>query len=187
MIEESSTSNWTSEQQGIGEKVSYEDYFDPRLPKWLSIVLLVIGLFGNLLSVWVFAQRQMRKHSTFVYLAFLCFVDLYVLLFGLGDVILISHVGLILRNKSLLVCRLHTFFTYTFTHLSSFILASVSIDRAIATNVINFAKSYCKPRVAHRVIFINVILAMTINFHTLVFLGYEDQSASSNLIFLTCF
>lgn len=179
MIEESSTSNWTSEQ-GIGEKVSYEDYFDPRLPKWLSIVLLVIGLFGNLLSVWVFAQRQMRKHSTFVYLAFLCFVDLYVLLFGLGDVILISHVGLILRNKSLLVCRLHTFFTYTFTHLSSFILASVSIDRAIATNVINFAKSYCKPRVAHRVIFINVILAMTINFHTLVFLGYEDQSASSN-------
>lgn len=99
------------------EIVSYEDYFDPRLPKWPSLVLLILGLFGNLLSVWVFIQRQMRKHSTFVYLAFLCFVDLYVLLFGLGDLILISYTGIILRNKSLIICRLHTFLTYTFTQL----------------------------------------------------------------------
>mgnify|MGYP003385304060 CR=1 FL=1 len=161
------------------EIVSYEDYFDPRLPKWPSLVLFILGLFGNLLSVWVFIQRQMRKHSTFVYLAFLCFVDLYVLLFGLGDLILISYTGIILRNKSLIVCRLHTFLTYTFTQLSSFILASVSIDRAIATNAINFAKSFCKPRVAHRVILANCCLAVALNFHSLLFLGYEDISSLS--------
>lgn len=171
------TENWTyTTGENTYEKVSYDDYFDHRVPKWLSVVLLLIGLFGNLLSVWVFAQRQMRKHSTFVYLAFLCFVDLYVLLFGLGDVILISYTGLVLRNKSLVICRLHTFLTYTFTQLSSFILASVSVDRAIATNAINFAKSYCKPRVAHRVIAACCALAILLNFHSLLFLGYDDYS-----------
>jgi hypothetical protein len=169
------------------QTVSYEDYFDPRLPKWVSLVLFFVGIFGNLLSVWVFSQRQMRKNSTFVYLAFLCFVDLYVLCFGLGDLILISHFGIVLRNKSLLVCRLHTFLTYTFTHLSSFILASVSIDRAIATNLINFAKSYCKPRVAHRVILINCALAILLNAHTLGYMGYMQRVDNNKTSYhITC-
>ena len=40
---------------------SYEDYFDPRFPRWLSLVLLVVGLFGNTLSLIVFLGKNMRK------------------------------------------------------------------------------------------------------------------------------
>lgn len=156
-------------------KESYEDYFDPRFPRFLSVLLFIIGIFGNLLSILVFTQRQMKKNSTFIYLACLCFIDLFVICLGLGDIILISYFKIILRNKALIICRIHTFFTYSFTHLSSFILASVSIDRAIATNSLNFAKYYCTSKTANRVIIVNFLMAFVINFHSLFFLGYEEK------------
>ena len=158
----------------------YEDYFDPNFPRFLSVILLFIGLFGNLLSIWVFSKTSMRKNSTFIYLLFLCIVDLFVLLFGLGDIVLYSYFGFIVREKSLFVCRTHTFLTYMFTHLSSFILASVSIDRAIATNLIRFAKDYCKPHTAYKVLLFNLFLASLPNSHYLIFLGhYEERNGGA--------
>jgi hypothetical protein len=159
---------------------SYDDYYDPRFPHFLSPTLLVIGLFGNLLSVWVFSRPSMRRNSTFIYLLFLCIVDLLVLLFGLGDIVVFSYTRFVVREQSLLVCRVHTFLTYMFTHLSSFILASVSIERAIATNLITFAKDYCKPRTAYRVLALNLLLASLPNSHYLMFLGYEQSILSPN-------
>jgi hypothetical protein len=160
----------------IDSKESYEDYFDPNFPRWVAVCIFFVGIFGNLLSIRVFTHKKLRKNSTFIYLAFLCFVDLFVIIFGLGDLIIISYFKFVLRNKSLFICRVHTFLTYTFTHLSSFILASVSIERAIATNLINFAKCYCKPQTAYRIICLNTVIAVIFNFHNLIFLGYEDQT-----------
>ena len=167
-----------SEHSSLQE--SYEDYFDQRIPKWVALLIFVVGLFGNSLSLLIFCQKNMRKNSTFIYLAFLCIVDIFVILFGLGDVLLISYLKVIVRNQSILVCRLHTFLTYLFTHLSSFILASVSIERAIATNFINHAKRYCRPKTAYKVLLINVLIAVAINFHSLLFLGYEQIAVSSD-------
>nr|QVK45806.1 G protein-coupled receptor [Proales similis] len=158
----------------IYEQTSYTDYFDPSFPKWISIVLLVIGLIGNTLCLLIFQQQQMRKNSTFTYLAFLAVVDLFVLLFGLGDIILISYFKFVLRNQSIVICRVHSFLTYAFTHLSSFTLAAVSIDRAIATNLLNFAKKYCQPSTAYKVIAFNIVLAAVMNMHSLLFLGSYD-------------
>lgn len=156
------------------DKESFEDYFDPKFPRWISILLFIVGLFGNTLCLIIFSQKSMRKNSTFIYLAFLSIVDLIVLTLGLGDIILISYFQLVLRNRSMIVCRFVSFLIYAFTHLSSFILASVSIDRAIATNFINFSKIYCKPKTAYKIIFLNIFLAALINFHSLIFLGYES-------------
>ena len=44
-----------------------------------------------------------------------------------------------IRSMSTLVCRLHTFFTYFLTHLSSILLMAVSIDRALIVNSHNFS------------------------------------------------
>ncbi len=63
-------------------KITYDDYFDPRFPRILSVILLFIGLFGNLISICVFLQKPMRNNSTFIYLLFLCIVDLFVILLG---------------------------------------------------------------------------------------------------------
>ena len=159
--------------ENLIKKDSYEDSIDPQFPKWLLVVVFLIGIFGNAVSLLVFCQKNMRKNSTFIYLAFLCVVDLLVVLFGLGDLIIISYFSIAIRNQSIIICRLHTFLTYSFTHLSSFILASVSIERAIATNYINYARKYCQPKTAYKILLINVLIALAINFHSLLFLGHE--------------
>jgi hypothetical protein len=154
-------------------QAAYEDYIDPN---FLTIVLFIIGVFGNSLSLAVFSKMNLRINSTYIYLILLCIVDLAVILFGLGDLIIINYFKIVLRNQSILLCRLHTFLVYTCTHLSSFILAAVSVDRAIATNAINFARDYCKPRVAYKIFGLNCLLAIAVNAHILFYLGYEDNN-----------
>lgn len=154
---------------------AYEDYLDPKFPSYVTILLLIIGLFGNCVSALVFNQKPLKKNSTFIYLAVLSYVDLLVLFFGLGDIILITYFKFVVRNQSILMCRVHTFLTYWSTHLSSFIIASVSVDRAIATNFISFAKFYCTRKMAHRIIFLLGILSAVINIHTLFFLGHKEN------------
>lgn len=167
---------FADKQNPTDKQVSFEDYFDPNFPRWISIILLIIGLFGNSLCLVIFSHKSMRKHSTFIYLAFLSIVDLTVLTLGLGDIILISYFQIVIRNKSYIICRILSFLIYSSTHLSSFIIASVSIDRAIATNFINFSKSYCTPKTAFKIIFFNIVLATVINFHSLIFIGYQEEN-----------
>jgi hypothetical protein len=165
--------------QSNTNKEDYVEYFDSRFPRVLSLILLLIGLFGNLLCFYIFSQPNMRKNSTFIYLACLSIVDWFVLALGLGDIVIISYLKIVLRDTNIIVCRVHSFLTYVFTHLSSFLLASVSIDRAIATNLINFSKIYSKPQTAYRIIFLNIGVAVVINLHSLLFMGYYIPSESS--------
>ena len=61
---------------------------DPRLVRYGSIFLLVVGTFGNILSFIIFSQGTLRKSSTFRYLALLSLMDLLVLYSGLLDLFL---------------------------------------------------------------------------------------------------
>lgn len=159
------------------------EYFHPKFPRFLTIIFLVIGNFGNILSLIVFLSKSMRNNSVFTYFAFLSIVDFFVITFGLGDAILLSYFKIVIRNESIILCRLHSFLTYVFSHLSSFILASVSIDRAIALNSINLSRVYCKTQTAYRVILIDIAIVVIINCHSLFFLGtYESPDENSILL-----
>ena len=131
---------------------------------------------GNTISLIVlfssFGRKKILRHSTFVYMAFLSIVDIFVLVFGLGDIVIIAYFRSYIRNENFIICRVHSFLTYVSTHCSSFILALVSIDRAIATNMISFAKTYCKPGLAFRITCLAICISILINFHNLLFLGH---------------
>jgi hypothetical protein len=155
-------------------KQSYESFIDSSYPSWLTIVLIVIGVFGNTLSLIVFKKMNTQKNSTYIYLTVLCFIDLLTLIFGLGELIVLYNFKFVIRTYSIYICRIQTFIVYSCSHLSSFILTAVSVDRAIATNAINFARKYCKPNVAYKIIISLCCLVICINFHTLIFIGYEE-------------
>jgi hypothetical protein len=91
---------------------SYEDYFDPSFPRWIALVIFIIGILGNFVSILVFFQKKMRKNSTFVYLTYLCIVDLFVILLGLGDILFMTYFHVVIRNHSFIICRFHTFLIY---------------------------------------------------------------------------
>jgi len=150
--------------------------FDPDLVRYGSIFLLIVGTFGNIVSFIIFTKGILRKSSTFRYLAFLSLMDLLVLYSGLLDLFLMIEYGgtFSLRNLNLVTCRLHTFITYWSQHSSSWILSSISIDRAIATNCIKFARKFCTPRSADYVVGIILVLVALLNCHELIFLRLQD-------------
>lgn len=154
--------------------------YDPRITQPFAIVCLFIGSIGNSLSFIVFSQKQLRTHSTFRYLAYLAIVDLIVLYLGLGNLILRDYFQFDIRQQNLYLCKFHTFLTYVTTHLSSWILTIVSIDRAIACTVIQLNKRVCRPKSADRIFLAMCILVLLINSHILLFMGAEHRIDSSS-------
>ena len=163
--------------------------FDPYLVRYGSIFLLVVGTFGNILSFIIFSHGTLRKSSTFRYLALLSLMDLLVLYSGLLDLFLTIEYGeeFSLRNLNPVTCRLHTFITYWSQHSSSWILSFISVDRAVATNAIQFARKFCTPRSAEQIVGLILVLIALLNCHELIFLHlqYTDRidlpSASDEL------
>jgi hypothetical protein len=96
----------------------------------LSFIIL-IGLFGNILNLIVFSHESMKKISTFRYLFYLSLIDILVLAVCASDSLFTYGFFFMIRMKSNFACRVHTFFTYFLTHMSSVLLMIVSIDRVI--------------------------------------------------------
>ncbi|CAF1666503.1 unnamed protein product, partial [Adineta ricciae] len=153
---------------------------DTRLIRYGSLFLLIVGTFGNIVSFIIFSYGTLRKSSTFRYLALLSLMDLLVLYSGLLDLFLMIEYGgtFSLRSLSPISCRLHTFITYWSQHSSSWILSFISVDRAIATNCIQFAKKFCTPRSAEYIVGIILLLTGLLNCHELIFLRLQNPSQS---------
>ncbi|CAF0851184.1 unnamed protein product [Adineta steineri] len=147
------------------------DIYDSSITKPFALVCLFIGSVGNSLSFIVFTQKQLRRYSTFRYLAYLSIIDLIVLYLGLGNIILRDYFLFDIRVQNLFLCKFHTFFTYVTTQLSSWILTIVSIDRAIACTVIQLNKRICRPKSADQIFFGMCIIACLMNSHILLFMG----------------
>jgi hypothetical protein len=161
------------------ENSSPNDIYDPRLTRPFALICLFIGSIGNSLSFIVFTQKPLRTHSTFRYLAYLSIVDLIVLYLGLGHLLLRDYFLFDIREQSLWLCKCHTFLTYLTTHLSSWILTIVSIDRAIACTVIQLNKRFCRPKSADRVFLFMFLMISLLNCHILLFMGSKQTISIS--------
>ncbi|CAF0839002.1 unnamed protein product [Adineta ricciae] len=157
------------------------DIYDPSITKPFAVVCLFVGSVGNSLSFIVFTQKQLRRYSTFRYLAYLAIIDLIVLYLGLGNIILRDYFLFDIRVQSLFLCKFHTFLTYVSTQLSSWILTIVSIDRAIACTVIRLNRRICRARSADRIFLAMCIVVSLINSHILLFMGSQRSQPSLSM------
>ncbi len=145
-------------------------------------ILLILGLFGNVISIVIFTKRSLKKYSTFQYLTFLSILDLAVLYTGCGQIFLDVYFQLDIRTLNDYICKIHSFLVYFFTHLSSILLACMSIDRTVAILSRNPAKTSEFKTLIKILIFL-ASLAGFINFHFLVFIklfDYELNGDASN-------
>jgi hypothetical protein len=98
-----------------------------------SIILALIigiGFLGNALNLIVFRKKALRRIETFRYLSYLSIFDILVLAIGALDILVKDAFNFEIRTYSSLTCKMHTFATYTVTHMSSILLMSVSVNRA---------------------------------------------------------
>ena len=96
------------------------------------LLFMFVGTAGNLLSVYVVLRSKLRRHSTFIYLAFLSIIDLAVLYTFCVNFILHAWFNLDLQQVSLIACKIYSFSIYYFPQASAWILTAVSIDRVFA-------------------------------------------------------
>lgn len=95
----------------------------------LFIAVIIIGLFGNMLNMIIFSQKTMRVRSTFRYLFYLSIIDMLVLFSSTTDSLLTYGFFIMIRLKSDILCRFHSFLTLYLTYLKSSILMAVCIER----------------------------------------------------------
>ncbi|XP_052778115.1 thyrotropin-releasing hormone receptor-like [Mya arenaria] len=96
-------------------------------------VLLVMGTFGNILTIIVLTRPASRKTSTAIYLIAMAFADLMVLYTGLLRWWMIHSFGIDISLLGNVGCRLIWFFVFASPQLSSWLLVAVTCERIIST------------------------------------------------------
>jgi len=102
------------------------EYFLSLVP----MAILIVGIFGNLFNILIFAKKTMRSSSPYRFLLFLSLFDLLVLIIGGTDILLKSNFSMGLKEFSLFSCNIQKFLTYSTTYISSCISIALSINRA---------------------------------------------------------
>lgn len=105
-----------------------------------SLVWIIFGTIGNLLTLLVLCKPRMRKHSTFTYLTILSLCDTLVLYFGLFRDYLVYKYKYDIDGD--FICKFHVFFFYFVLHMASWLLVAVNIDRLIAATFLGKSRNF---------------------------------------------
>ena len=126
----------TFQGQANNSAISTSDLFKKRFIRFLredtSLIWIIFGTVGNMLTLFVLCKPNMRKHSTFTYLTILSLCDTLALYFGLFRDYLVYKYNIDVYGDYL--CKFHVFFFYFVLHMASWLLVAVNIDRLIAAS-----------------------------------------------------
>lgn len=149
----------------------------------ISPIFLFVGVFGNILNLFVLRRMHFEKNPTLILLFLLSVTDIAVLLVGLPRYWARDAFQFDLRTVSQFSCKFSLFLIYISMQLSSWILVLVSVIRVIKT-VLPLRYPKTKIRVTRKntlTVFCIVVIALCIiNFHFFITNGVitEDREAS---------
>lgn len=149
----------------------------------ISPIFLFVGVFGNILNLFVLRRMHFEKNPTLILLFLLSVTDIAVLLVGLPRYWARDALQFDLRTVSQFSCKFSLFLIYISMQLSSWILVLVSVIRVIKT-VLPLRYPKTKIRVTRKntlTVFCIVVIALCIiNFHFFITNGVitEDGEAS---------
>ena len=155
-------------------------YTDAKEWIWKLVppIVVILGTFGNVLTIVVLLRQFKNLSSTAVYLMTLAFSDLMILYLGPIrqwiqyiwdiDVRLLTDAG----------CRTSLFFTYFSFQLSSWLLVAVTIERVISVMLPHKVKLGCTTMKAGITVLITIVCLAALNAH--YFYGYKMTHNPSN-------
>ncbi|CAF0830517.1 unnamed protein product [Rotaria sp. Silwood1] len=158
----------------------------------IPMILIVIGTFGNLISVIILLNQQNRGTSTNIYLIFLCLMDTISLYqWNLKHAVYTITAG---RQEvwggSVLHCQLSQFFAFYTLHTSAMFLTFVQLDRACLLRSRWYKTKIAQPRVA--LIICAIILLVLFALNGFLFgLGFEysiyNNTTDNHETFVVCY
>ena len=110
----------------------------------LMPVILVVGTFGNCLTIVIMSRQTFSGLSVSVYLRSLAISDMMCLFISQQSLIWIQSVtGISLMAYSTAMCKLHVWLQLTVPWISSWNVVAVTVERAIVVCLPLHAKSKC--------------------------------------------
>lgn len=141
---------------------------------YIPPIIIILGTFGNIMSFIILSRKQMRKHSTYTYLAVLSITDLFVLCVGLLKIWVEEFTGYSIQAQHDWSCRTFVVLLYTASDYSVWLIIAVTVERWIAVCRPLKAPSLCNQRKAVKTIVAILIILMAINLHFLWTLGVKS-------------
>ena len=152
-----------------------------RAWRFIPPILLIIGAFGNILSIIVLLRKRFRSSSLSVYLMCLAIVDLGALYSGLLPSWLSYTFDLYLRNYNNFLCK-SIGFIHNFTmQLSPWFLVAITMERVMAVWFplsSRIRRTRCR-RTALIATIIIVVCLICVNSYIYVVVGYTEFSDSN--------
>ena len=108
---------------------TWHDFIRLNLVRIFYPCLMIFGTIGNILCLKILFRKRFRRQSTCQYLCILAVIDILFIYMRSGRYVYRYIYKVDLRNTSLWICRSYIFFSSTLSHLASWILVIVSLDR----------------------------------------------------------
>jgi len=94
-----------------------------------TIIIIIIGLIGHFLTIFIFGQKRFRKNSIHVYILCLAINNTIYLLIHFSDYLIKNNVNLINTNN--LICKLFSYLKYVLRFISTYIIISFNLQRLL--------------------------------------------------------
>ena len=145
----------------------------------IPMVLLIIGLVGNMISLAVLLRRPMRQLSTYAFLAGLCVADSMTLMLTCIPPVL-ERFATSPEDSSSGLCKTKMFLHQVFSHYASWLLVSVTVERYIAVVYPMRTHMLCKRRRAYKTMTFIFITLMAVNCHVFFTHGLTENLQYGN-------
>ena len=136
---------------------------------YISPILLLLGIMGNLLSIPVLLGLSQRTLSSCVYLAILSALDLVILLIRCGNDWLSHALQLDLTNMLMVsshtICQVYPFLFNFLFHLSKWLMICLVIEGYIAIKHPQRAVTMCSLSRAKAIVMLLMVLLTCVNIH----------------------
>ncbi|CAF1595628.1 unnamed protein product, partial [Adineta ricciae] len=155
-----------------------------------SIVLVIVGMIGSLLSIKVFSSTKIRRNSSNEYLITMSFIVALLLFNFFCDEVLRSIVHdfnvdlpLNLIDLSGPLCKCSTYFRHTLRFAAHWIVVAFTLERLIVVYFPLQTSVLCNPRSARRICFVILVLSFLLPFYSFIM---SDVIENKNHNLLEC-
>jgi hypothetical protein len=141
------------------------------LSSWLLLVglplIIVVGSVGNVLSIVVLRRRVMQMSAASFYLIVLAFSDLSILYFSALKTWIRMVFGFELLHTSDVACKLLKYIFFTSSHLSSWLVVAITVERLVVVRFPFKASRFCSYRQSVRITCVICAVIMLLNVNVL--------------------
>ncbi|XP_062579747.1 FMRFamide receptor-like [Saccostrea cucullata] len=149
--------------------------------------MIVLGTVGNIFSIVILLRKNLRRHTTVIYLVTLSLNDLVVLYTGLLRNWIKITFGIDVRLFSEFSCKFHLWMVYLSVDISAWLLVTVTLERVALVWFPHASKHRCNKHVAGIILGSLIGILMLVNAHILYGIGDVTKKEDNRTVLRQCY